>query len=247
MAKRFTDTQKWDDEWFDNLSNDNKVVWLYLLDNVNHAGLMKINIRSLNFKCRTEHTLETIKELLGNRLIIVREQYIFIPKFIKFQYNSGLNSDKPVIVSVVKELTEFNLLDKIRELFGNDYAIIKDIYKDKSIKSTEEVKEYAIPKDFLKSQIETQLSEINMKSGLSPSEFEECLTQWSLSCEKEGWEYSDNPDKDLRRLQAGFQKWANTWVSNKRKEKPRQEEFVDDFHARRTAEVLAKREREANK
>ena len=28
MAKRFTDTDKWKDEWYTELSNDYKVIWL---------------------------------------------------------------------------------------------------------------------------------------------------------------------------------------------------------------------------
>jgi len=48
MAKRLTDTEKWKDDWYISLSNDDKVVWQWLVDNCNHAGICKKNMALLN-------------------------------------------------------------------------------------------------------------------------------------------------------------------------------------------------------
>jgi hypothetical protein len=48
MSKRFTDTEKWKDDWFLSLSNDYRIVWQWLLDNCNHAGICKPSINLLN-------------------------------------------------------------------------------------------------------------------------------------------------------------------------------------------------------
>jgi hypothetical protein len=77
---------------------------------------------------------------------------------------------------------------------------------------------YIAPADFLKSKIITDLHAIEKNSGLKHADFNTCLIQWSLKCESEGWEYTDEPDKDLKRLRAGFQKWINTWVANNNKQ-----------------------------
>jgi hypothetical protein len=39
MAKRLTDSNKWNDSWFTNLPMDIKLVWIYLLDACDHAGV----------------------------------------------------------------------------------------------------------------------------------------------------------------------------------------------------------------
>lgn len=130
MAKRFTDTEKWRDEWWAPLSNDYRIIWQYLVDSCTIAGIWKKDFRGLNFNCNTSISEKELLDVFGSRLID-RGNYFFIPKFIRFQYPKGLNSNKPAIVSVVKELTSNNLLQTVNKLFGNDYLIIKDKDKDK--------------------------------------------------------------------------------------------------------------------
>lgn len=79
--------------------------------------------------------------------------------------------------------------------------------------------DYLEPKDYLNSKIAIQLEQLNKNSGLSIEEFDLCLTQWSLKAIEAGWEYSDNSETDLKRLRAGFEKWLNSWVTNKRNKK----------------------------
>jgi len=129
MAKRLTDTEKWNDDWYISLSNDYRIIWQWLLDNCNHAGICKRSIRLLNLMCNTQTTEENLISVMEER-VIIKENNWFIPKFLKFQYAS-LHSNRPVIISVVKELEKHDLLSLIPESFGNDYLIIKDKDKDK--------------------------------------------------------------------------------------------------------------------
>lgn len=129
MAKRLTDTEKWKDEWYLSLSNDYKVIWQYLLDSCNHAGLMKRGVSLLNFSCKTEITEEELLRVFDKRIFALTDYY-FIPKFIKFQYGN-LVSDKPVIVSVIRGLEQSNDYRIIKQLLANHSIMIKD--KDKSI------------------------------------------------------------------------------------------------------------------
>lgn len=130
MAKRFTDTEKWRDEWWGSLSNDYRMIWLYLIDSCSIAGIWKKDFRGMNFNCNTNVTESDFILVFKDRLVD-RGNFFFIPKFIRFQYPKGLNSNKPAIISVVRELKENGLLGTIKELFGNDYLIIKDKDKDK--------------------------------------------------------------------------------------------------------------------
>ena len=126
MAKRLTDTEKWKDDWYIQLSNDDKIVWQWLLDNCSHAGICKKSIGLLNLMCKVKYSENQMVEKMENRIVPFDNSW-FIPKFIKFQYTT-LNSSKPVILSVVKELFQHNIVHMIPESFGNDYKIIGESF-----------------------------------------------------------------------------------------------------------------------
>lgn len=141
MAKRYTDTEKWKDEWYLSLSNDYKIIWQWLLDNCSHSGFCKPSISFLNMLCGLKVTEDEIINHMDGRLLKVDKQW-FIPKFIKFQYPT-LISNKPVIVSVVKDVISNNCQELLFD-FGEEYVIVaqsldnhlemikdKDKYKDK--------------------------------------------------------------------------------------------------------------------
>lgn len=130
MAKRLTDTEKWNDEWFISLNNDYRIIWQWLLDNCNHAGICKRSVTILNMMCNTSVRENDMIKKMDGRVIIIDNNW-FIPKFLKFQY-TGLKSNKPVILSVVNELTKRGYEKYIPESFGNDYRIVKEKDKDKS-------------------------------------------------------------------------------------------------------------------
>lgn len=124
MAKRFTDTEKWRDEWWGSLTNDYRMIWLYLVDSCSIAGIWKKDFRGLNFNCNTNITEEDFLKVFKTR-VVDRGSFFFIPKFVRFQNPKGLNSNKPAVVAVVNELSLNNLIQTVQELFGNDYLIIK--------------------------------------------------------------------------------------------------------------------------
>jgi len=131
MSKRFTDTDKWTDPWFDELENDEKLMWLYICDKCTIAGIWKINFKIMRYHCNTTKSDEAIKELFKNRFVEFTPGKWFLPKFLLFQYPKGLSSDKPAIAAVRQELLLNNLSSLVIKLFGNDYLIIKDKDKDK--------------------------------------------------------------------------------------------------------------------
>lgn len=141
MSKRLTDTEKWNDDWYLGLDNDYRIVWQWLLDNCNHAGICKRNIKLLNVMCNTDISEAQLIEKMEDRVVVNGNDW-FIPKFLKFQY-ADLQSNRPVIISVRKELLKkkYHLLVPqsfgeeyiiIPESLSNDYSIIKDKSKDKS-------------------------------------------------------------------------------------------------------------------
>ena len=86
MAKRLTDSRKWDDDWFLGLPSHYKLLWLYMLDKCDHAGFFKPNLKLANFCMDFEFKEEEIFKCFGNRIEVVNDRW-FLVKFIKFQYS----------------------------------------------------------------------------------------------------------------------------------------------------------------
>ena len=74
--------------------------------------------------CNTKLTDEILFEVFKDRLLNYNT-FWFIPKFLKFQYGS-LNSKKPAVISVIKELKKHNLIHLIEEQLDNDSIIITE-------------------------------------------------------------------------------------------------------------------------
>lgn len=183
MAKRFTDTEKWKDEWYLSLDNDNRIVWQYLLDSCSIAGLLKKNFKLLNFCCNVNYNEFILLDIFKDRVFDIGD-YFFIPKFLKFQYPKGLKSDKPAIVSVRNELLDKGLIDNDYEIifksFKNHSETIKDKYKDK-------VKDMDMDKD-------------QDKGNFGKSENLLLIPVMLETFKKANPSYGASPDKDYRPL-----------------------------------------------
>ncbi|MEK6772356.1 MAG: hypothetical protein AABY64_00325 [Bdellovibrionota bacterium] len=133
MAKRFTDTSKWAKESFFDLSLKMKLVWIYLCDNCDHAGVWDINIGLLSFQLGQKVTLEEIFKSLGDK-IEKHENKILIPSFIEFQYGS-LNPANRVHQSVLSRIDKLSknkdLLSPLEGAKEKDKDKDKDLDKDK--------------------------------------------------------------------------------------------------------------------
>jgi hypothetical protein len=148
MAKRFTDTEKWKDEWFLDLSSENKLVWQYLLDNCTNAGRWKKSFKHLNFCCDVKFDNDKVKQAFDGK-VIDRDGFFFIPKFLPFQYPHGLNSQKKALLAVVKELKDYKLLELVNKMFGDLFLSIgnQSVIDNLSIQDTDKDKEKDKDKD----------------------------------------------------------------------------------------------------
>ena len=108
MSKRFIDTALFDDPWFMELSKDAKLLWIYLITRCDHAGIIELNKRLVKFQTDIKD-LQSILEELGNRLVTLREDLIFIPKFISFQYPNFPQSHVNQQQGAIKQLEKYGL------------------------------------------------------------------------------------------------------------------------------------------
>lgn len=85
MAKRFFDTNMFNDDWIISLSKDGKLFFMYYIATCDHAGIFKLNKKSCEFQTGIKN-IDSVIEELGNSLVTVRQGLFFMPRFIKFQY-----------------------------------------------------------------------------------------------------------------------------------------------------------------
>lgn len=105
--KRFTETEKWRDPWFINLSGHAKLLWVYLTENCDKIGLIHIDFRLVTRDCRLPINEKHITEL-GDRVQALSKGRYFLPKFVAFQYGE-LSPDCHPHRSILKLIQLHNL------------------------------------------------------------------------------------------------------------------------------------------
>jgi len=104
MSKRFTDSKKWDDDWFYDLKPKYKLMWLYMLDKCDHIGFFKPNLSLASNSIGSKITREEILSVFNGR-IIEKDNKWFIPKFVIFQYGR-LSQDSAFHRKILKTMEE---------------------------------------------------------------------------------------------------------------------------------------------
>lgn len=108
--KRFTATEKWEDEWFQNLPPKLKCLWQYLCDKADYAGVWAPNFRLASFQIG-EQVDEASVTALGTRVTLLPSGKYLISKFIPFQYGK-LSRSCPPHNNVFDALEKHGLLEK---------------------------------------------------------------------------------------------------------------------------------------
>lgn len=118
MSKRFTDTGKWKKESFAGLSLKMKLVWIFLCDDCDHAGIWDINLRLLSFHIGESVTLAEIIHAFGDKILHLEIQNkLFVAGFVEFQYGK-LNPENRVHRSVLDRLHKVGVKPLVSPLLG---------------------------------------------------------------------------------------------------------------------------------
>lgn len=89
MAKRLTDSEKWEDPWFLELSSEHKLTWIYILDKCDYAGIWKVNKRLIDFCFGHVADIEGFLKACGDKIQVLKNgDKWFIRKFLDFQYGA---------------------------------------------------------------------------------------------------------------------------------------------------------------
>lgn len=131
MAKRFTDTDLWKSQrWFRKLNPIFKLVFCYVKDQCNHAGIWKIdcsdlvedlgledfNLTEFTNNVNVEYDKISGKKINKERLRIIDKKYLWLTGFVQFQYEGKEGKVKwentPAVISALKGLDGIGILSE---------------------------------------------------------------------------------------------------------------------------------------
>ncbi len=115
MAYRFTNTEKWNDSWFSELKQFEKLLFIYLCDNCDIAGFYEINFKRIASDLDTKNNIISAALLGLNRGLIISESNdcLYIRNFLKHQKNLPLNEKNNAHLGIIKRF----------ELYKNKFKI----------------------------------------------------------------------------------------------------------------------------
>lgn len=114
MAKRFTDSEKWSKVWYRKLPARYKLLWNFILDNCDQAGVWEVDIETacyfigekIDAQAALKHFGERVRQLPNNKWWVV--------DFIPFQYGreiGGLDNGSPIHRKVAELAIKYRLSD----------------------------------------------------------------------------------------------------------------------------------------
>jgi len=111
MAKRFTDTDKWKKPFIRSMKAPYKLLWLYILDECDHAGIWQVDLEVAEIKIGEKLNLATAISCFEGKIYVFDSgQKWYIPDFIDFQYGK-LNELNRAHNSVINILEKYGLLE----------------------------------------------------------------------------------------------------------------------------------------
>jgi len=211
MAKRFMDNTIFEKQWFRKLPLRLKIVWFYLINKCNHAGVWECDIDLLSFQIGEVYELSEIMEAFGDNIVELGDNKYYLSKFIEFQYGLPLNPSVRVHASVIKLLSKYNIdLDK-------SFIRLKD--KDKDIDKVKDIKQRQ--SDFSK-RVENEIADMKVAA----KDIQDFISYWS--------EHNDGGRVMRFEQQSIFavKRRMQTWISNSKKFQSTFQPSNEDIEAR---------------
>ena len=194
MAKRFMDNSIFEKQWFRELPVRLKIVWFYLINKCDHAGILNdLDVGLLSYQIGDNYTINEILEAFNDNIEQIGENKFYLTKFCKFQYGE-LNPNVKVHKSVIK------LLDKHNIELDNPLVSVKDKDKDKG-------KDINTKKEEFAKRVEKEVFDMQ----IDPNMIKEFIEYWT--------EHNDG-GRVLRYEQQSIfnvRKRMSTWVKNSKK------------------------------
>lgn len=144
--QRYTDTDKWEEDWYCDLGGEYQKLWDYICDKSDNAGIWKPNKTGFEMKTKFKVNLDSFRQKVNGdkeRILLLDNGRWFLSGFIKYQWfnkkngfslNLGNNLHKSIyniLVSNAVPLEKIRGLTRVLEASrerGN--TIVKEVYNN---------------------------------------------------------------------------------------------------------------------
>jgi hypothetical protein len=209
MSYRFTNSDKWTDSWFSDLSANAKLLFIFLYENCDNAGVYEVNKKFMLFLLgfQEEELKNAIKEI-GKAYIKSNDgTKIWLKNFLKHQKLTPLNWKNNAHKQIVMILRE-NLEDKDKFKGCKEIEMMLPVMREeKVIPVVEEKPKQKRTRRTTKFEKPTQqqVFEYMKEKDFVPAKVEaERFWNWF---ESNGWKVGKNPMKVWKGA-------VNTWIIN---------------------------------
>lgn len=199
MAKRFIDTELFNDEWFCELSKDAKLFFIYYITNCDHAGILKLNKKLFEFQTSIKDIEKVIKEM-GNKLILIKDSVFFMPGYLKFQYPDFPKSKVKQQEGALKILDNHGITLEIVKSYLTVPKELEYSYVNDNDNVSDNVKNNKEGKKNKPTLEECKIYCLERNNGVDPDKFFNYY-------ESNGWKVGKNPMKDWKAA-------IRTWEKN---------------------------------
>lgn len=246
MPKRFTATEKWDDPWFWELSPQAKLLWLFLCDHCDNAGIIELSLKLASQKIGLSVTEKHFCELQSRITAIDCGKYLVVG-FIKFQYGKLSRDCKPhapVFASLSKhrldpeEIEQNYRFKNSVEDYIREKVIVRDgcscVYTGKQLLPGEVVIDHVIPRS--KGGSNKMENLVTTSKEINAEKWDKDLRTY---CSEKGWDFNAIAQRVSKATMVASDR---VQVQEKEKEKDKEpEQGVKEFPSElRTARVLNK-------
>ena len=209
MSNRLTNVDKWNDVWFSNLTPHAKLLFIFLCENCDNAGVYEYNKKFMLFYMgiSEEELRKAIEEI---RKIYVKSNdgnRIWIRNYLKHQkklpLNDNNNNHKQIILILKENLSydkKFKGCKEMTSILPESIKIVKRPY-------TKNVSEESLPSTgsrFSKPSVD-EIKEFMKQKEFSL--FDSEGVRFFNFFESNGWKVGKNPMKNWKGA-------VNTWISN---------------------------------
>lgn len=134
MAKRFTCTDKWKKKFIRGLDASYKLLWLYVLDDCNHAGIWEVDFEVAELRLGVPINEEKALNIFAGKVYpFDNNSKWFVPDFIEFQYGnlSETNRAHTAVIAILEKYDLINILENKPHISPLQGAMDMDKDKEK--------------------------------------------------------------------------------------------------------------------
>ena len=105
---RYTHEEKYKDDWFYVLSKEGKLLFYYLIDNVDHAGFMGVVFRRIanDLSMTVDEVKNAFDEMEGKVIWSDRGNKLYLTSFLKNQRNYPINRFNQSHKGIIKKIRD---------------------------------------------------------------------------------------------------------------------------------------------